>query len=1761
MLRLCFIILFLVSFFLPGFAQTIPTNGLVAWYPFNGNANDLSGNALNGIVNGATLTSDRFGNPNSAYDFDGINDFIQVAHNALVNFGPNDDFTISVWVQPQTQLGSGNVVDIIGKWEDFPGGSNPSYPFAIRMRRTPPIGTLQMLRFDQPCSNFPVLLSNNSIIDNNWHSLIYVKDGLSLTMYIDGVLINQVTDNTSCGTGNSLPMYIGKRGGTLNPSHYRGKIDDIAIYNRALSDCEIQELLDIDINTDLVAYYPFNGNTLDVSGNNNNGVNNGASLTQDRNGNPNSAYNFDGANDYIFLGNILNPNLQNGMTISAWFNPLQPQGIINRYVGIQLGRKTTGDLGLRMRTENDDKFDANFNPGTSTPQAGNGSFAISNTLNYNLWVHLTGTYQNGVVRLYANGNFVSENSVINGTGGQFSYLQAGAEFNIGRSYSDGNAQRFFRGKIDEVKIYSRVLTDCEIKQLHDPSITLTAKDTSVFACIDETISLQNSLQNIQWFENGSLIGTGSTINYTVLNSSVIISEGINGCGCTQADTFRVQLKAQPNYNLQDTFSICPNVFDTLPFSFNSGGTISWSDGSLFVDSTALNPIIKPIPNFSNNSVFQTIYTRITNQSSGCEVLDSAILEVTSKPSYTWGSDSFFVCHNDTNNSPLWTAANPNQFSQIGYVSYGDTSFLPPGVTSPLFFQGENFDTIDRVEYFRILIEDINGCRFTDSVFTLTYARFFAEAGMDTFVCAGVEVQIGEPNDSAYIYSWTPTYLMSSPNTSFTNVSAPIDTTGILTAHFHLKKTDTITGCEERDSVWVWFNRYFDIEAGDDTIMCSQDIISLGENAKSGFSYQWLGSDSISNLTISNPDFSYLNPDTASQTLNLIVEIIEDSTQCKNSDTVEITVKPQIYVNAGSDIDICGSDTVPIGFNNNQAYSYTWNSTNGLFNSLIDSTVFSLDNFTDTLKSFEYFLKATFDGCEESDSILIDVRPKPFDDLSGPNIVCPGVDSAEYFVGRPFTNYSYSWFIDGGNISVNNNDSVIVAWDSTNFNAFVGHYPTNPFGCVGDTFIWNVRINPLLIPEIDVDTLRYCERDKNVQDYNILYPIVNSNYTWFVEGGQILNGQGTDQVSVAWDSLGFGQIWVAEENITNIDSCFGTSDTLNIEVLPDPVLDSIRGPIDLCDFGDTLDYTTLSTLTGITYWFSDSVSQIVGSNQGDTIQITTTADGDFTITSYSLSSEGCYSDTISQQVNVRYFQIPEIEIDTGKICFWDSTDFTFRIKDRYDSSDYQWTSNHGQIVQGQGDSEMTLRVYQPDTVQIYVTELNNAVEDTCYGISDTIEIYFYPRPERNLNISGPDTLCFSQDCAWYKYPGWDNSSFYWSTNAGVCNTMVSYDSIELGFPNTGNYYLSVVETSEYDCVGDTVECVMEVFPNPQTSISFNDSIICPSDKLNRIYQADGFDFSEFSWDIKGGIINFGQGSDIISVNWEDTADLYLSVFETSFADCSNDTIEFPIYTDNMRADLFVLGYDSTFSDFTLRGNSNSVDFNENQELYLLAGESIPEYLSKTIIENGEEVFILDSIFGSNVYYYQYSGVNACGDTLYSKTHNNILLKANAEEELNYFEFEWNPYEAWNGDVVYQLYEFLNKDNSVLIEETSENQYEFENADKFFEHCFYVLAENTEQPELISRSNLVCLEFLRKLKLPDVVTANGDGYNDKFVIENIHLYPEHRLEIYNRSGRPVFNSDNYQNDWPSVDLASGVYYYQFKVKGNYKEEFGGYIHLMR
>jgi len=97
MLAACLCVLTNAQTVIPSY---VPTNGLVGWWPFNGNANDLSGNNNNGTVNGATLTADRYGNANKAYNFNGINNYIEVLHSNSLNLGI---ISISCSLDPTSQ--------------------------------------------------------------------------------------------------------------------------------------------------------------------------------------------------------------------------------------------------------------------------------------------------------------------------------------------------------------------------------------------------------------------------------------------------------------------------------------------------------------------------------------------------------------------------------------------------------------------------------------------------------------------------------------------------------------------------------------------------------------------------------------------------------------------------------------------------------------------------------------------------------------------------------------------------------------------------------------------------------------------------------------------------------------------------------------------------------------------------------------------------------------------------------------------------------------------------------------------------------------------------------------------------------------------------------------------------------------------------------------------------------------------------------------------------------------------------------------------------------------------------------------------------------------------------------------------------------------------------------------------------------------------------------------------------------------------------
>ncbi|MCG8307085.1 MAG: hypothetical protein MI975_06795 [Cytophagales bacterium] len=218
-----------------GVSQPV-TDGLVGYWPFNGNANDESSNGNNGIVNGAILTTDRFGNANSAYEFDGVDDYMDIG--SIVNdlFGTTIG-TWSIWLKP---------VDATPSIHEYPLSFGDTDQDNMIL-----IGHLQSgsarFHIKKNGQNQFILDTDNIVFgDNTWVHVAVIQNGIEPIIYINGVAVAQsfsTTTNKSVWFSGLTSIDNGRIGELTkdngNFGEFHGTIDDICIYNRVLSEQEI----------------------------------------------------------------------------------------------------------------------------------------------------------------------------------------------------------------------------------------------------------------------------------------------------------------------------------------------------------------------------------------------------------------------------------------------------------------------------------------------------------------------------------------------------------------------------------------------------------------------------------------------------------------------------------------------------------------------------------------------------------------------------------------------------------------------------------------------------------------------------------------------------------------------------------------------------------------------------------------------------------------------------------------------------------------------------------------------------------------------------------------------------------------------------------------------------------------------------------------------------------------------------------------------------------------------------------------------------------------------------------------------------------------------------------------------------------------------------------------------------------------------------------------------------------------------------------
>ncbi len=216
----------------------VPTEGLAGWWPFNGNANDESGNGNNGIVNGATLTEDRFGNANAAYSF--TSNFILIPHAEEFNL---INVSISFWMR------CSSITDgVMIKQTNYDNASFENFSIGAAAATS----QLQLAaNYNDPqCIagyGWEFVETPSNVYDSSYHHVVCVIIGNLLSIYVDGLLAIEATvdypEMSGCYGGD---IQLGRDWSVFN-HYYLGDLDDIGIWNRALTQEEVTNLFNASV--------------------------------------------------------------------------------------------------------------------------------------------------------------------------------------------------------------------------------------------------------------------------------------------------------------------------------------------------------------------------------------------------------------------------------------------------------------------------------------------------------------------------------------------------------------------------------------------------------------------------------------------------------------------------------------------------------------------------------------------------------------------------------------------------------------------------------------------------------------------------------------------------------------------------------------------------------------------------------------------------------------------------------------------------------------------------------------------------------------------------------------------------------------------------------------------------------------------------------------------------------------------------------------------------------------------------------------------------------------------------------------------------------------------------------------------------------------------------------------------------------------------------------------------------------------------------
>jgi hypothetical protein len=429
-------------------------SSLVAHYPLDGNASDVSGNGNHGVAVDVTTTADRLGNPSGALLFNGTSSAI----NTFLDRSDYDPaFTVAAWIRFDGAIG--------GTFQPIVAGdaAGPEGPFFVgKDNGTNNIG----VQNGPPGTYDDSVVPSSSAWNGSWHHIAAVFDGtsagapLTCLLYVDGIL-SGIANFSSASSAASV-IFIGHE--VDDPTvYFLGAIDEVQIYDHALSAADVLSLAGGTPSAgSLIAHYPLDGDAVDASGNGNDGVATNASPTSDRFGNPSGALHFNGTSSSVWTP-LNREDYDPSFTVTAWFRYDGAIGGDYAPVIAADGPGSSGPFFVGKDTGNANigVENGNYNPAV---------FVGSSAWNGN-WHHVAMTFNASSAGdpllglLYVDGDFAASGFWTNAA-------SAASVLYIGHEVAGPTV--FFDGAIDDVRFYNYALAPEEVALLAEQPVPVPA---------------------------------------------------------------------------------------------------------------------------------------------------------------------------------------------------------------------------------------------------------------------------------------------------------------------------------------------------------------------------------------------------------------------------------------------------------------------------------------------------------------------------------------------------------------------------------------------------------------------------------------------------------------------------------------------------------------------------------------------------------------------------------------------------------------------------------------------------------------------------------------------------------------------------------------------------------------------------------------------------------------------------------------------------------------------------------------------------------------------------------------------------------------------------------------------------------------------------------------------------------------------------------------------------------------------------------------